>query len=190
MDLPFTLVDTRPAVPHRGGRPLDALTVAVLNTATTGQAVRIDAVLEDEVFTRLRARLEFAARRRELRARIVREPKAVLAWVEPRAQKPAPASEAPSAERAASSRAQASSAPASNHTEGILSALKSEQAAYGLTLADVCRALVGPGKPSKAAAINGAVHQVLGTLIRQGQVRKDGRHYYIVRAHDREAGVQ
>jgi hypothetical protein len=73
----------------------------------------------------------------------------------------------------------------SKHDAGILRALKQESAFLGLSLSDVCRALVGPGKPAEVNKVSGGVHQALASLIKRGMVRKDGRFYHIVRDADR-----
>lgn len=78
----------------------------------------------------------------------------------------------------------------SKYDDGILRALKTEAAAHGLTCGDITRTFTGPGKPAEVEKLNPLVWAALKSLIKRGQVRKDGRHYYIVRAHEREAGVQ
>lgn len=75
----------------------------------------------------------------------------------------------------------------SKYDEGMLRALKGEQAQHGLTASDLCRVFTGPGKPAEVQRISGGISIALQQLQKRGLVRKDGRHWYIVR--DGEAGA-
>lgn len=67
------------------------------------------------------------------------------------------------------------------YDERLLSALKQEQAQFGMTSSDLCRVFTGPGKPKEVQRISGGVSIALQSLQRRGLVRKDGRHWHIVR---------
>lgn len=90
------------------------------------------------------------------------------------APRPAPVSKSPATARG-------------KYDTGILRALHSEQAQFGMSGSDVCRTFTGPGKPDEVARISGPVTMALQSLQRRGQVRKDGRMWHVVRQHEREA---
>lgn len=69
----------------------------------------------------------------------------------------------------------------SKYDDGILRALKSEQAQHGLTCSDIARTFTGPGKPQEVAKIVPSIHDALKSLMKRGQVRRDGRYYHLVR---------
>lgn len=69
----------------------------------------------------------------------------------------------------------------SKYDEPILRALKSETGAYGMPLSDVTRAIVGPGKPADVKRLIGTIYSALQSLLKRGQVRKDGRMWHVVR---------
>lgn len=72
------------------------------------------------------------------------------------------------------------------YDEGILRYLRSEAAQYGASLMDVARSFTGPGKPAEAQKLTSAMFSALASLVKRGLVRKDGRHYIIVRAHEHD----
>lgn len=69
---------------------------------------------------------------------------------------------------------------------GILTARRSEPAQFGLATSDVTRLVVPRISSEKFGSINSSVDYALKRLQQRGQVRRDGRHWYIVRDHERE----
>lgn len=95
----------------------------------------------------------------------------------------------PRAPRAKAEKPSADAAPSASgrkYDDGIVRALRSETAQLGMTSSDVCRVFTGPGKPEEVSRISGAITLALQSLQKRGIVRKDGRHWYIVRANDQE----
>lgn len=112
----------------------------------------------------------------------LREPRAV----KPRRPKPTPAAEPPAPAPLAKIQGVRSaevkqSQMGGKYDEGILRALRTEAAAYGLSLSDVTRTFTGPGKPAEVTRLVGTIHSAMQSLQRRGLVRKDGRMWHVVR---------
>ena len=93
---------------------------------------------------------------------------------------------APKAQKARTTTAWVHPNTGSQYDDVILRALRQESAAHGVTLTDVIRAHVGPGKPDAVKKFTGAFYGALCSLVKRGAVRKDGRHYYAIPTRDQE----
>lgn len=68
---------------------------------------------------------------------------------------------------------------------GILSALRSEQAQFGIATSDLTRFIAPRVSGPQFSSVNSSVDCALRSLLKRGLVRRDGRHWYIVREGSR-----